>query len=253
MSDEKSAIEIKDLRKTFDGKEYVLDGINLKIPKGKITVLIGFSGTGKSVLLKHMLGLIRPTSGSIEVLGKYLESMSEQELTRFRCNYGMLFQDAALFDDMTMIENVLFPFDEYRKDISKKQRFEEAAARLKLVGLDEKHFNKLPSELSGGMRKRCGLARALALDPEILLFDEPTTGLDPIMTETVDNLILTSHNLREGVTSIVITHDLSAAFRLGDYVAMLDKGKVLLSGSPQMFFESDNEMVKKFVSKGIKH
>ncbi len=250
MSD---AIVIKNLKKTFNGTEYVLKGIDLRIPKGKITVLIGYSGTGKSVLLKHLLGLLKPTDGSIEVLGKNLQEMDNEELIRFRCNYGMLFQDAALFDDHTMIENVLFPINEYRRDLSVADRREIAIAKLTQVGLEAKSYDKLPSELSGGMRKRCGLARALALDPEIILYDEPTTGLDPIMTETVDNLILNTHNHREGVTSVVITHDLYAAFRLAHFVAMLDNGKVLLSGTPQDFLKSDIDLVKRFVEKGIKH
>jgi phospholipid/cholesterol/gamma-HCH transport system ATP-binding protein len=164
----------------------------------------------------------------------------------------VLFQNAALFDDMTAIENVCFPLKEHRRDMSRKQIREAAAARLKLVNLDEKDFDKLPSELSGGMRKRVGLARAIALDPEILLYDEPTTGLDPIMTEMVDNLILSTHKHREGLTSIVVSHDLEAAFRIGDYVAMLDKGKILLFGTPQDFLSSDIELVRRFVSKGIR-
>lgn len=247
------AIVIKNLKKTFNGTDYILKGIDLKIPKGKITVLIGYSGTGKSVLLKHLLGLLKPTEGQIEVLGKNLNEMEDQDLIRFRCNYGMLFQDAALFDDHTTLENVMFPINEYRRDLSIEDRTAIAIEKLKQVGLDEKSYDKLPSELSGGMRKRCGLARALALDPEILLYDEPTTGLDPIMTETVDNLILNTHNHKQGVTSVVITHDLFAAFRLADFVAMLDNGKVLLSGSPDDFLKSDNDLVKRFVQKGMKH
>jgi len=158
-----------------------------------------------------------------------------------------------LFDDMTTLENVLFPIHEFRKDLNAKERIEIAKTKLEQVGLDSEHYNKLPSELSGGMRKRCGLARAIALDPDILLYDEPTTGLDPIMTETVDNLILNTHNHNKESTSIVISHDLHAAFRLGDHIAMLDSGGVLLEGSADDFFNSDIELVQKFVSKGIKH
>lgn len=245
------AVEIKGVRKTFDGRDFVLTDVNLTIPKGKITVIIGFSGTGKSVLLKHILGLLQPTAGEIKVLGADLTKMNVPELTEFRRRYGMLFQYAALFDDMTAIENVCFPLKEHRRDLRKEQREEIARERLKQSGLDEKHFGKLPSELSGGMRKRVGLARALALDPEILIYDEPTTGLDPILTEMVDNLIVSTHNLKEGTTSIVVSHDLYAAFRIGDYIAMLDSGKVLLSGSPQDFLQSEIPLVKKFVSKGV--
>ena len=245
------AIEVDNLKKTFNGQDYVLQGINLAIPRGKITVLIGFSGTGKSVLMRHMLGLERPTSGHINVFGEDLTIMTDELITLFRRRFGVLFQNAALFDDMTAIDNVAFPLKEHRRDLRRKQMYEIAASRLKLVGLTEGDHNKLPSELSGGMRKRVGLARAIALDPEILFYDEPTTGLDPIMTEMVDNLILDTHRHREGMTSVVISHDLSAAFRIGDYVAMLDKGKVLLFGTPQDFIESEIELVKRFVTKGL--
>ncbi|MCB0411083.1 MAG: ATP-binding cassette domain-containing protein [Bdellovibrionales bacterium] len=248
-----SAVSIENLKKSFDGgKDFVLNGVDLKIPKGKITVIIGFSGTGKSVLLKHILGLMKPTSGSVKVLGEDLWKMDMDALIRFRCNLGVLFQYAALFDDMTAMENVCFPLFEHRrkmKDIEVKD-----IARKKLIssGLDEKHHHKLPGELSGGMRKRVGLARALALDPEIILYDEPTTGLDPILTEMVDDLILETHQKHSGSTSVVVSHDLFAAFRLGDHLVMLDKGHVLLSGTKDVFYNSDNELVQKFLAKGFK-
>lgn len=245
------AIDIKNLKKTFDGKDFVLNGLDLEIPKGKITVIIGFSGTGKSVLLKHILGLLKPTSGEIKVLGKDIGQMDVEEITKFRQHYGMLFQYAALFDDMSAVENVMFPLREHRREMSKSKMREVAFEKLKQSGLDEKHYNKLPSELSGGMRKRVGLARALALDPDLMIYDEPTTGLDPILTEMVDNLIVSTHNLKQGTTSIVVSHDLYAAFRIGHYIAMLNNGKVLLSGTPQDFFNSEIELVKKFVSKGV--
>ena len=246
-----NAIEIIDLKKSFSEGDYVLNGINLEIPKGTITVIIGFSGTGKSVLLKHILGILRPTSGTIKILGKDISKMSEEETVAMRKHFGVLFQYAALFDDMTVLENVQFPLNEHRKDLSKKQIKDIAFEKLKLAGLDEKHFNKLPGEISGGMRKRCGLARALALDPDILVYDEPTTGLDPVLTEMVDNLILSTHNHKEDTASLVVSHDLHAAFRIGDYIAMLDSGKVLLHGPPKVFLESDNPLVSRFVSKGV--
>lgn len=252
MVGEKNAIEVKDLRKSFnEGKDFVLDGLNLEVPRGKITVIIGFSGTGKSVLLKHILGLLQPTSGSIKILGKELQSLSHDEAIQLRMKFGVLFQYAALFDDMSVLENVCFPLKEHRKDLSRSQMEDIAHQKLKQVNLEEKHYRKLPSEVSGGMRKRCGLARALALDPDILVYDEPTTGLDPILTEMVDNLILDTHNHKKGSSSLVVSHDLHAAFRIGDYVAMLDSGKVLLHGPPKVFFESDIPLVKKFVSKGV--
>lgn len=247
------AVVLDDVKKSFDGKEFVLKGIDLKIPKGSLTSIIGFSGTGKSVVLKHMLGLYRPTSGTVSVLGKDLNSLDDDSLTAFRCNYGVLFQSAALFDDMTVFENVCFPLEEHRRNLSKEQVTAIALEKLKMVGLDPKHNHKLPSQISGGMQKRTGLARALALDPEILIYDEPTTGLDPILTEMVDNLILETHQARPGTTSIMVSHDLHAAFRIADFVVMLDAGKVLLSGTAEDFYKSDLELVRKFVDKGIKH
>lgn len=246
------AVEVRGLKKTFDGKDYVLKDLDLKIPKGQIMVIIGYSGTGKSVLLKHILGLLKPTSGSIKVFGEEITTMDIEQLTLLRQRYGMLFQYAALFDDMTALDNVVFPLKEHRPHFPKSQMIEIARTRLKESGLDEKHFNKLPAEMSGGMRKRVGLARALALDPEILIYDEPTTGLDPVLTEMVDNLIVSTHNLRKGTTSIVVSHDLYAAFRIGDHVAMLDSGKVLLYGTPEDFLNSDIDLVKRFVSKGVR-
>ncbi len=247
-----NAIELTDVKKTFGGKEFVLNGITLKIPKGQITVIIGYSGTGKSVLLKHILGLVKPTSGSIKVAGQELTTMTDDQLTKMRQGYGMLFQYAALFDDMNALENVIFPLREHRRELSKTEMMEIAKARLHDAGLDPKHFEKLPSEMSGGMRKRVGLARALALDPQILIYDEPTTGLDPVLTEMVDNLIVSTHNLRKGSTSVVVSHDLYAAFRIADHVAMLDSGRVLLYGTPDDFLHSEIDLVKRFVSKGVR-
>lgn len=248
-----NAVEITDLKKTFDGKEFVVNGMNLKIPKGSITVIIGFSGTGKSVLVKHMLGLHRATSGSLKILGEEISDMSMDEMVRLRCRFGVLFQGAALFDDMTVIENVCFPLNEHRRELGVSKINEIAKEKLHLVGLESKHFNKMPNQISGGMQKRTGLARALALDPEIMFYDEPTTGLDPILTEMVDNLILNTHQSRKGMTSVVVSHDLAAAFRLGDYIAMLDSGRCILFGTPDDFFKTDIELVKRFVNKGMKH
>ncbi len=248
------AIELIDVKKSFDGgKDFVLKGIDLKIPRGSLTAIIGFSGTGKSVLLKHMLGLYKPTSGTVEILGQDLSKLSPDDLTKFRCNYGVLFQSAALFDDMTVLENVCFPLQEHRRNLRPEQMTQIAHDKLKMVGLDPKHYDKLPSQISGGMQKRTGLARALALDPEILIYDEPTTGLDPILTEMVDNLILETHNARQGTTSVMVSHDLMAAFKIADFIVMLDAGKVLLSGTAEDFFKSDIELVKRFVGKGMRH
>lgn len=252
------AIELIDVKKTFDGKEFVLKGIDLQIPKGSLTAIIGFSGTGKSVMLKHILGLFKPTAGTIKVLGTDLSHLHANDLTTFRCKFGVLFQSAALFDDMTVLENVCFPLEEHRRTLRREQMITIAEQKLKVVGLDPKHFNKLPSEISGGMQKRTGLARALALDPEILIYDEPTTGLDPILTEMVDDLIVETHNAHSqhnsattSTTSVMVSHDLQAAFRIADFIVMLDAGRVLLSGTAEDFFKSDIELVKRFVGKGM--
>ena len=245
------AVDISNLRKSFNGKYFVLDGVNLKILKGEITVIIGFSGAGKSVLLKLILGLIKPTSGSIKVLGQEMTAMNEAELLKLRRHYGVLFQEAALFDDISALDNVMFPLREHRHDLKKVKMLEIASARLSDAGLDEIDFQKLPSEMSGGMRKRVGLARALALDPEILIYDEPTTGLDPVLKETVDNLIVHTEGLKKGTTSIIVSHDLYGAFQIADHVAMLDAGRIILYGTPADFLKSNIELVKKFVSKGI--
>lgn len=245
------AVEVDNVRKTFNGKDYVLNGLNLKVPKGKITVIIGFSGTGKSVLLKHILGLLKPSEGTIKILGRDITGLSHEENIQLRMKFGVLFQYAALFDDMSVLENVMFPLNEHRRDLSMDQKLKIAYNKLTQAGLEEKHYNKLPSEISGGMRKRCGLARALALDPDILVYDEPTTGLDPVLTEMVDNLIVETHNHKKGSSTIVVSHDLHAAFRIGDYIVMLDSGKVLLDGPPKVFFETDIPLVKKFVDMGV--
>ena len=248
-----AAVKLTDVKKTFDGKEFTLKGIDLEIPRGSLIAIIGFSGTGKSVMLKHLLGLFRPTSGKVEILGHDISQFNKDQMTKSRCNFGVLFQSAALFDDMTVLENVCFPLQEHRRELKYNQVIKIAEDKLHSVGLDPKHFNKLPSQISGGMQKRTGLARALALDPEILIYDEPTTGLDPILTEMVDNLIKETHEQRQGITSIMVSHDLSAAFRIADHIAMLDSGRVLLFGKPEDFYNSDIELVRRFVDKGMKH
>jgi phospholipid/cholesterol/gamma-HCH transport system ATP-binding protein len=248
-----SAVSLRDVKKTFDGNEYILKGMSLEVPQGSLTAIIGFSGTGKSVVLKHILGLYQPSAGEIHVLGVNIGLLPPNELTRFRQRFGVLFQSAALFDDMTVLENVCFPLVEHRRDLRSAQVIHLAEQRLDQVGIDKKHYHKLPNQISGGMQKRTGLARALALDPEILIYDEPTTGLDPILTEMVDNLILDTHKSRKGLTSIMVSHDLAAAFRIADYVVMLDAGKVLLSGTAKDFFNSNIELVQRFVAKGMKH
>ena len=233
------------------GKNLSWMNLSVNIPEGLITVIIGFSGTGKSVLMRHILGLEQPTSGSVKVLNKEISDMRSEELTDLRCQLGVLFQHAALFDDMTCVENVCFPLTEHRPMILEEEAKGLAKTKLITCGIAEKDFYKLPSELSGGMRKRVGLARALILDPKILFYDEPTTGLDPILTEMVDNLILDTHNQLEGSTSVVITHDLEAGFRIGDNIVMLNQGKILLEGTPEEFKKSEIDLVKRFLAKGF--
>lgn len=247
------AVSVRGLGKSFNGRDFVLQDVNLDILKGKITVLIGFSGTGKTVLLKILLGLINPTRGKIEILGQEIANQDDSTDTniQLRKRFGVLFQNAALFDDLSVIDNVAFPLREHRRDLPDPERIRISREKLRQVGIEAKDEAKLPSALSGGMRKRVGLARALALDPEIMFYDEPTTGLDPIMTEVVDNLILETQRQREGLTTIVVTHDLHAGFRIGDYVAMLHEGVILLHGTPKDFLASEIEFVKKFVSKGV--
>lgn len=238
------AIECIDLKKSF-GKQQIHKGINLKIEKGAITYIIGPSGTGKSVLLKQLCGLMRPTSGKVIVDGQDITDMKPDQLMEIRKKFGILFQNAALFDSMNVYENVAFPLVEHTR-LSKVEIGKIVTEKLRLVGLrDIEH--KMPSELSGGMRKRVGLARAIALEPEIILYDEPTTGLDPIMCDVVDNLINdTQKNL--GITSIVISHDIESTLKIADHIAMLYDGKVVLYGTPEDFKNTDNPYVKQFFS-----
>jgi phospholipid/cholesterol/gamma-HCH transport system ATP-binding protein len=246
------AIRLENVWKTFNGTDYVVKGLSLEIPKGSLTAIIGFSGTGKSVILKHMLGLHQPTRGSVHVLNQDMGALTPRQSVAFRKRFGVLFQSAALFDDMTVLENVCFPLIEHRMELGFDRIEDIARKKLQDVGLQEEHYNKLPSEISGGMQKRTGLARALALDPEILFYDEPTTGLDPILTEMVDDLILTTHKARQGLTSVMVSHDLQAAFRIADYVAMLNAGEVLLFGTPEVFFSTNIDLVQRFVTKGLR-
>lgn len=237
-------IELRKLNKSF-GTQVVLRDFDFKIPRGKITVIIGRSGEGKSVLLKHFMGLIRPDSGDVIVDGQNISGLHEFDLFSLRRKFGMLFQNAALFDSMTVFENIAFPLIEHSQK-SEKQIADRVYELVDVVGLKENALKKFPSELSGGMRKRVGLARAIALNPEILLYDEPTTGLDPIMTDVVDHLILKTQR-RLGITSVVISHDIKATFEIADKIAMLHEGKVLLEGTPEEFKNTSNKVVKNFL------
>lgn len=237
-------IEVKNIKKSF-GTQKVLSGIDLSIPQGKITVIIGRSGEGKSVLLKHLMGLIRPDSGEIKVNGVNILDLTEYELLQTRKKFGMLFQHAALFDSMNVFKNIAFPLHEHStfSGLEIKKRVHEL---IDLVGLKESVLPKYPSELSGGMRKRVGLARAIALKPEVLLYDEPTTGLDPIMTDVVNRLILDTQK-KLGITTVVISHDIPATFSIADKIAMLHEGKILLEGMAQDFKNTSNKIVAGFL------
>lgn len=237
-------IQIKKLTKRF-GEQTVLNELDFHIPAGKITVIIGRSGEGKSVLLKHFMGLIMPDSGEVVVDGTSLFSLDAVGLNDMRTKFGMLFQNAALFDSMTVRENVAFPLVEH-SSLNKKKINDRVVELLGLVGLKDNVLAKFPSELSGGMRKRVGLARAIALKPQILLYDEPTTGLDPIMTDVIDHLILETQQ-KLGITSVVISHDIQAALTIADKVAMLYEGKIHMEGTPADFKATTDPLVKNFL------
>ena len=241
------AIECKNLIKTF-GEHTVLDNLAIQIPKGKITTILGFSGAGKSTFLKHILGLLQPTSGEVFVLGERLIDLTEYELRDFRTNFGMLFQYAALFDSKSAFDNIEFPLIEFT-DLNKEDRRQRVLELFNSVGLNPEALYLLPSELSGGMRKRVGLARALALRPKIMLYDEPTTGLDPITTKMVNDLILktSQENSDIELTSIVISHDVEASLRISDYVAFLERGRIIEYLPVDEFRKSENEKIQKFL------
>ncbi len=240
-------IEIKDVHKSF-GAQSVLRGVNLTIPKGRITVIVGPSGTGKTVLLRHMIGLIRPDKGRVIVDGVDIAGLSSHGLNEFRRRFGMLFQNAALFDSLTVSENVAFPLIESTRGRPRPDVDRIVGEKLRLVGL-QGVGEKMPSELSGGMRKRVGLARAIVLEPSIILYDEPTTGLDPIMTVAIDNLILSMQQELD-ITSVVISHDIDSAFRVADQIAMIHGGRIIECLPPDGFRVSQNPDVRAFLDAG---
>ncbi len=240
---EEKAIHIVDLHKSFRDQK-VLDGINLEIEKEKITVIIGKSGGGKSVLLKHMIGLLKPDSGEIWVNGTEITKLNDKKLNEVRKTFGMLFQEAALFDSMNVYENVAFPLREHRS-MSEREIERVVEERLKQVGLLA-FKEKMPSELSGGMKKRVGLARALVLDPDIILFDEPTSALDPVISLTILDLIKETQSYVKK-TYVVISHDILGMFRIADKVAMLSDGKIIEYGTPQEIRRSTHEITQEFL------
>ncbi len=237
-------IEIIDLHKYF-GKKHVLRGINLKVENGESMVVIGGSGSGKSVLIKHIIGILKPDEGTVLINGIDITKLKENDLYEVRKKFGMLFQSSALFDSLSVWENVSFALLRQKK-MGEKELKVLAIEKLRLVGLVGVE-DLMPSELSGGMKKRVGLARAIAHEPDILLYDEPTTGLDPIMADAINDLIVEMKK-HLSVTSIAITHDLNSAYKIADRVAMLYEGKIIQTGTPEEIKNTQNPVVRQFIT-----
>jgi phospholipid/cholesterol/gamma-HCH transport system ATP-binding protein len=237
-------IEVRDLWKSFDGNQ-VLKGVSLKVMPGTTTVVLGGSGSGKTVLMKHIMGLFKPDRGEVIVDGENIVQMDRRQLARFRTRMGMVFQSSALFDSLTVYENVAFPLREHtdlpEEEIAK--RVKEKLAVVELYGVEDKY----PAELSGGMRKRVALARAIVREPKIVLYDEPTTGLDPITTESVDEMIIGARE-KLHVTSVVISHDIGSTFHIADHVAMLHDGRIVEEGPPEKVRQSNEPHTRQFLA-----
>ena len=242
--DEDGHIVLKDVRKAF-GPKKVLNGVNLSVPKGRSLVVIGGSGTGKSVMIKTILGILRADSGSITIGGEEVTGLRGKERDQFLLRFGMLFQGAALFDSLPVWENVAFGLIQGRNTPRMEAR-DIAMEKLRQVGLGPEVGVLYPAELSGGMQKRVGLARAVAADPEIIFFDEPTTGLDPIMADVINNLIVDCVK-RLGATTISITHDMASARKIADRIAMIHKGEIIWQGPARAVDTSGNPYVEQFI------
>jgi phospholipid/cholesterol/gamma-HCH transport system ATP-binding protein len=237
-------VATENLQKSF-GKQKVLNGINLSVRRGETMAVLGRSGTGKSVLLRLIIGLAKPDSGRVRIDGEDIGGLALDKMGEIRKKVGFLFQHAALYDSLTIAENVAFPLEHHRREMSKFERADRVKELLAEVGL-EVGFEKMPSDISGGMQKRVGLARALALEPKILLLDEPTAGLDPISSGEINDLILKLQRERQ-MASIVVTHDLHSARTIADRLAILNEGSVLIDGSFEDLEQSDLEFVKTFL------
>jgi phospholipid/cholesterol/gamma-HCH transport system ATP-binding protein len=238
-----SIIELRNIDKSFGGRQ-VLRDLTVSVEQGESLVIVGGSGTGKSVTLKHIIGLLRPDRGQVLIDGHDITAMKDVELNQFRRRFGMSFQEGALFDSMSVFENIAFPLRRHTKmtEGEIRDRVEECLDDVHLHGVDKKR----PSELSGGMRRRVGFARAISLKPEILLFDEPTTGLDPVISDVIADLI-EEMDVKLGTTTVTITHDMKVAFKIADRVAMLYKGHIIEQGTPEKFQESSNPIVRQFI------
>jgi phospholipid/cholesterol/gamma-HCH transport system ATP-binding protein len=238
-------IVLKNVTKQF-GTNVVLDNVSLAIEKGKTTVVIGPSGCGKTVMIKHLIVLLRPNSGEVHFKGRRIDNLGERELNKVRTHYGFLFQGGALFDSLSVTENIIFPIRQHYEidDFTKVE--ELVKAKLAMVGLDG-FQNYYPANLSGGQRKRVALARAIALNPEVILYDEPTTGLDPIRADIINELILKLQ--RElGVTTVVVTHDMTSAYKVGDRIIMLHHGKIVADGDADHIRNHPHPIVQQFIN-----
>jgi phospholipid/cholesterol/gamma-HCH transport system ATP-binding protein len=238
-------VSVENLCKSF-GHLKVLNGVSLRVNRGETLAVLGRSGTGKSVLLRLIIGLETPDSGSVRINGQNIAGLALDRLGAIRKKMGFLFQHAALYDSLTIQENVAFPLEHHRRDVSRSERADRVKQLLAEVGMEE-NLDKMPSDISGGMQKRVGLARALALEPEILLLDEPTAGLDPISSGEINELILKLQRERQ-MASIVVTHDLHSARRIADRLALLNEGDVVIEGSFEDLQHSDNGFVKEFLN-----
>lgn len=236
-------IECRGLVKAY-GDSTILRGIDLRIERGLTHVIVGGSGAGKTVLLRQLIALERPTSGAVLVDGQDITNLGDVALNQLRRKFGMVFQGAALFDSMSVMDNVAFPLREHTR-LSAKEIRRRVLEKLEILGLTGAD-KKFPAELSGGMRKRVGVARALMLEPAILIYDEPTTGLDPVSSRNVDDIILEMRD-RFGITSVVITHDMATLFRVAERASMLYKGRIVLTGTPSELLDSSNDVVRHFL------
>ena len=240
-------IEIHGLHKQF-GKQVVLDRVDFEVREGETVALLGPSGTGKSVLLKHIIGLIRPDSGTVVVDGKDVTTLKRKELSELRSGIGYVFQNGALFDSMNVFENVRLGITDEAKYGDLEYSRERIAECIRLVNLAPETIEKYPAQLSGGMRKRVGIARAIAGAPKYLLYDEPTSGLDPVNADIIDSLVQRLDN-ELGVTSVMVTHDVRGAFRVADRLALLSEGLIVMQGTPQEFLASTNPKVREFLER----